>query len=145
TASGTVLAASPVLSSISPEFVLAGSPTFSLTVNGSGFNASSTVQLGSNSLPTTFVNANQLTATVDATTVAHLRWAWISVHSPAPGGGSSTTLPLSFYQVVSLDTNHIRYVRLRGRHTQPSPALRHRLLVTALSPLIRLPEASVRR
>jgi uncharacterized repeat protein (TIGR01451 family) len=108
-ATGVAYSANPVLSSISPEFIQAGSPTTTLTVNGSNFTSSSTVQLGSVSLPTTLVNSNQLTATVDASNLAKLGWAWVSVSSSAPGGGTSAVLPLSVYQVVSLDSNRMHY------------------------------------
>jgi len=109
TATGTVFNGTPVLTSISPEFVQAGSPSFTLTVNGSNFTSASTVQLGSVALPTTLVNANQLSATVDASDVASLGWAWVFVNSPAPGNGNSASLPLSVYQVLSLDSNRMHY------------------------------------
>lgn len=109
TATGSAYNTSPVLSSISPEFVQAGSATFTLTVNGSGFSPSSTVQLNSLSLPTSFVSSTQLTATVSASNVANLGWWWIYVTTPTPGGGTSESVPLTVYQVLSLDSNRMHY------------------------------------
>jgi hypothetical protein len=89
--------------------VKAGSGSFTLQVNGSGFNSSSSIQLNGNALSTTFVSPSQLTATVDASSVATLGWATISVANPSPGGGTSSTLPLTVFSVVSLDTNHLSF------------------------------------
>jgi hypothetical protein len=100
---------SPTMASISPAFVQAGSSTFTLTVNGSGFAPSSTVQLNTTALATTFISAAQLTATVDASSVAALGWTTINVTSPTPGGGASSSLPLSIFQVISLDVNRMTF------------------------------------
>lgn len=105
--SGNNFNPSPALATISPAFVQAGAASFTLTVNGSGFASSSTVQLNGTALPTTFVNASQLTATVDSSNVASLGWGWVNVSSPSPGGGTSSSLPLSVYQVLSLDVNRL--------------------------------------
>lgn len=106
---GSTYNPAPALTSISPEFVQAGSASFTLTVNGSGFASNSVVQLNSTALATTFVSANQLTAAVPASDVAGLGWAWISVTSPIPGGGTSSSLALTTYQVVSLDINRMTF------------------------------------
>lgn len=104
---GTLYDPSPVMASINPAFVEAASGSFTLTVNGYGFASNSIVQLNSTALPTTFVSAFQLTATVDASYVAALGWAWVNVVNPAPGGGTSQALPLTTYQVISLDVNRL--------------------------------------
>lgn len=109
TVTGSTYNPAPRLTSISPEFVQAGSASFTLTVNGSGFASNSTVQLNSTPLVTTFVSANQLTAAVPASDVAGLGWAWISVTNPIPGGGTSSSLALTTYQVISLDINRMTF------------------------------------
>jgi uncharacterized repeat protein (TIGR01451 family) len=106
---GVVYAPAPAVTSIAPAFVQAGSSSFTLTVNGSGFATNSAVQLNSISLPTTLVSSTQLTATVPASAVASLGWAWVNVTNPAPGGGTSGNLPLTTYSVVSLDINRMAY------------------------------------
>ena len=106
---GSAYNPAPALTSISPAFVQEGSASFTLTVNGSGFASNSTVQLNSTALATTFVSANQLTAAIPASDVASLGWAWISVTSPTPGGGNSSILALTIYQVISLDINRMTF------------------------------------
>jgi uncharacterized repeat protein (TIGR01451 family) len=109
TVTGSTYSSTPAITSISPAFVQAGSSSFTLTVNGSGFASNSTVQFNSAALPTTFVNASQLTATVGASSVSSLGWAWINVTTPLPGGGTTSNVPLTVYQVVSLDVNRMNF------------------------------------
>lgn len=99
----------PALVSISPTAVQAGSKDTTLTINGSGFSANSTAQLGGSALSTSFVSATHLTATVPAARLASLGWSPVSVVTPAPGGGSSNVLPLSVYNVLTIGVNHILY------------------------------------
>jgi hypothetical protein len=83
----------PVVASISPGFANAGGAAFTLTVNGSGFVASSTVYWGTSALTTTYVSATQLTAQVPATDLASAGVAVaVTVVTPAPGGGTSNAL-----------------------------------------------------
>jgi len=99
------------VSSISPAFAQACSAAFTLTVNGSGFVSGSQIELNSNALTTTLVNSSQLSASVPASDVASLGWAWINVvnPNPLPGGGTSGSLPLTIYRVISLDVNHMGF------------------------------------
>jgi hypothetical protein len=87
----TVSAVVPMISSISPTSVTAGSATFPLTVTAIGvtFTTESTVMWGSTALATTFVNVAELTAQVPAALVATQGGATVTVVSPAPGGGTS--------------------------------------------------------
>ncbi|HEY6374494.1 MAG TPA: IPT/TIG domain-containing protein, partial [Edaphobacter sp.] len=54
-------------------------------------------------------NSTQLTATVPAANLTTLGWAAISISNPAPGGGISSSTPLSIYNVITLGVNHILY------------------------------------
>lgn len=72
----------PTLSSISPTSAVAGSPAFTLTVNGSGFVSASTVQWNGTARPTTFVSSTQLTAAIPATDIGTSGTATIAVSSP---------------------------------------------------------------
>ncbi len=59
--------ATPVVTSISPNTVVAGSPNITLTVNGTGFlNNNSTVTFNGVAKTTTFVSATQLTAAISS-------------------------------------------------------------------------------
>jgi sugar lactone lactonase YvrE len=82
----------PSLTSLSPAFTSAGSATFTLTVNGSGFTGASSIVWGSSALTTQFVSATQLTAPVPASDIAAAGVASLTVQTPAPGGGTSNTL-----------------------------------------------------
>jgi len=59
----------PVIDSISPESQPVLTPTFTLTVTGSGFNQTSTIYANGNPIPTTRVSETSLTAEVDLTSV----------------------------------------------------------------------------
>ena len=94
TASGTLTIdpAAPAISSISPAFMAAGSAAFTLTVNGSGFTANSTIYWGTSAVATQYGNAAQLTAQVTAADIAASGTSMITVQTPAPGGGTSNSL-----------------------------------------------------
>ena len=109
TASGNFFVIAPVLTGISPNFVQAGSSDFTLTVTGAGFNESSTVNLGTAALITSYVSPTQLTATVAAANIANYGWASITVSSPSPGGGVSQIVPLTIYGLVNVPANEILF------------------------------------
>jgi len=60
----------PAVTSFSPAGATAGGPSFTLTVNGAGFVQGAQITFNSNSLPTTFVGASQLTANIPASAIA---------------------------------------------------------------------------
>ncbi len=109
TITGSAYNLPPQITSISPASIVSGSTATVLTVNGSGFASSSSIQVGGSALPTTFVSATQLMATVPATALATLGWTPVTVSSPAPGGGTANVVPLSIYSVITLGLNHILY------------------------------------
>lgn len=81
--------ASPALSSIAPSSTTAGSPSFTLTANGSNFINGSFINWNGTALTTTFVSSTVLTATVPAANIANAGTATVTVFTPAPGGGTS--------------------------------------------------------
>src|SRR5271157_864401 len=90
----------PSITSISPSSITAGGPTFTLTVNGSGYlAANSVVQVNGSNRPTVFKSAIQLTATIFATDIASPATLQITVFNPlatAPNGGfTSNAAPLA--------------------------------------------------
>jgi hypothetical protein len=72
-----------------PDATAPGSSGFTLTVNGTGFVSGSTVYWNGAALPTTFVSASQLTATVSSSEVATAGTSSVTVFNPAGGGGTS--------------------------------------------------------
>jgi pseudomonalisin len=83
-------ASTPVITSISPSSVIAGSGAFTLTVNGTGFTSSSTVGWNGSSLPTFFGSATQLTASVTGTLAAAAGTASITVSNAGVVSNTAT-------------------------------------------------------
>ena len=85
----------PRITSISPDAAAAGSPAFTLIVNGSGFVTTSSVRFAGNDLPTTFVTSSQLSVVVPASSLAGSAAVPVTVFNPAPGGGTSNAATFS--------------------------------------------------
>lgn len=75
-----------------PSSIAPGGSAFTLTVNGTGFLSTSTIDFDGNSLATTFINQGQLQANVPATSIASAGSHSITVNSPKPGGGNSNAI-----------------------------------------------------
>ncbi len=86
---GTAVNPVPAIRSIAPTTTAAGSPAFPLTVNGTGFVASSIVSWDGAPLATSYDSATQLTASIPASLVATPGAALLTVTNPTPGGGTS--------------------------------------------------------
>jgi len=82
----------PTLSAISPASVVTNGASFTLTLSGTGFNTSSSVNFNGSAVPTTFVDAATLKAQIPTLTVAQSYP--VAVVNPAPGGGTSASLSL---------------------------------------------------
>lgn len=80
----------PVLNGLSPSNISAGGGSFTLTVSGSGFVPTSKVRWDSSERPTTYFGASELRAAIPATDIASAGSKNITVHTPSPGGGTST-------------------------------------------------------
>ncbi|PYU21136.1 MAG: hypothetical protein DMG32_21320 [Acidobacteria bacterium] len=89
----------PAITSISPNPVVALGPSFTLTVNGSGFIRGSVVRFDGSPTPTTFISATQLQAQISSNQIISIGQHSITVFNPAPGGGTSNSATLT---VVSL-------------------------------------------
>jgi photosystem II stability/assembly factor-like uncharacterized protein len=79
----------PTISNINPSSIIEGSPTFTITVNGSQFDSSSTIKWGDQTLTTTFVNSTQLTAEVPESYLTNANVFDVTVYNPPLGGGNS--------------------------------------------------------
>jgi hypothetical protein len=85
----------PTITSISPTSATTGGATFTLTVNGTNFIASSVVKWNGTVLTTSFVGATQVTAQVPASDLATSGSASVTVTNPTPGGGTSGAASLT--------------------------------------------------
>ncbi|WP_169747156.1 IPT/TIG domain-containing protein [Edaphobacter aggregans] len=88
----TINAAAPMLTSLSPNTVVAGSAGFDLTVNGTGFTNSAAVTWNGTNRPTAFVSSTQLKATLSTADIATAGNATIDVVQ----GGIHAASQLSF-------------------------------------------------
>ncbi len=92
----------PVLSSVSPLSVVAGSTvTTSITVSGSGFDLLSEVLVNGTGRPTTFKSSNSLTAELATGDLAAAGTYTVQVENPTPGGGTSQVLYFSVVPATS--------------------------------------------
>src|SRR5882724_8218220 len=82
-----------------PDATAPGGAQFTLTVNGTGFVANSSVNWNGSALATTYVTAAKLTAIVPAADIANAGTAWITVVNPPPGGGTSK---VAFFPITNL-------------------------------------------
>ena len=85
---GTVATLS--IASLSPNSATAGGPTFTLTLNGSGFLAGSTVRWNGSALSTSYVSGTQLNASVPAGQITSQGTASVTVVNP--GGTTSNAV-----------------------------------------------------
>lgn len=85
-----------------PDTVAPNGPAFTLTVNGTGFAAGSTVYWNGRARTTTFVNQSQLKAGIPAPDIAKADTAAVTVVNPRPGGGSSNEVFFSFAPASSV-------------------------------------------
>jgi subtilisin family serine protease len=88
----SVTSPTPSITDVSPSRVRAGGAAV-LTITGSGFNVLSTVQWNGTAVPTTIVNTTKLQASIPAAEIS-VGTSTVSVLNPAPGGGSSNSLPV---------------------------------------------------
>ena len=94
----------PVITSLSPPVRGLNTGAFVLTVHGSGFVGNSTVRWNGSNRATTFVSPNQLTAQIPATDVQAIQTVPVTVFTPAPGGGTSSTANFNITSCVSLNS-----------------------------------------
>jgi hypothetical protein len=83
------------LMNLSPMSVNAGSGSFQLTATGNGFTAQSVIDFNGAALPTTFVSATSLMATVPASAVTCGGSVPVTVSDPALGSTNALTFNLS--------------------------------------------------
>ena len=82
----------PVLNSLSPTGIIAGSSSFTLTATGSGFVNGSVIEWNGTPLTTTYSSTTQLSAVVPASNIAVAGTASVTVFSTTPGGGTSVVV-----------------------------------------------------
>lgn len=84
----------PEVASVTPDALPAGSAAAEITLSGEGFLKDSVVKATGKKLPSTFINAQTLSAKLATADYAGRSEIGISVLNPEPGGGESAPLPL---------------------------------------------------
>jgi hypothetical protein len=99
----------PVILSIDPSTVIAGSPSFTLTVNGANFAAGAIVKANGFSQLTNVVSSSQLTATIQTSVIATAGNVSITVTNPGSTTSSAVTLTVAPNQptITSLDPTSV--------------------------------------
>ena len=90
----TVLNLAPMLTTLVPNSIIAGSPDFTLTLTGDNFVKTSIVNFNGRPVVSTYISKTQLQATIPATAITAPGSYSVKVTNPTPGGGE--TAPLSF-------------------------------------------------
>jgi hypothetical protein len=92
----------PVVTSLSPANIYAGSPATTVIVKGSGFLSSSLAYIYNQQGPlvTTYVSSTELKAQIPASSLSYAVTEQLYVTNPTPGGGTSGNLQL---QVLDLE------------------------------------------
>jgi len=86
-------------SSVQAATVLVAATSSVVALNGGGFTSQSAITANGTSLATTFVSATQLTATVPASLIASPGVLQLMVSTPAPGGGTTSSLSFTVLAV----------------------------------------------
>lgn len=87
----------PVITSLSPSSIT-GATTFTLTVNGTGFQSGAAIKWNGTNMTTTFVSSTQLTAVINKyydTLSSYPGSVTISVLNPDSGRSTGTSLPVT--------------------------------------------------
>ncbi|MGB6946304.1 MAG: IPT/TIG domain-containing protein [Bryobacteraceae bacterium] len=89
----TINPPNPAITSTSPSSAIAGGAGFTLTINGTGFVAGATVQLGNLNLVTTFISSSQVTAFVPASVISSPATPLVTVINPDGNNAGLDTFP----------------------------------------------------
>ena len=103
----------PAIVTISPNSYDQGGPRFTLSVVGSNFISSSTVQWKGSPRPTTLVSSQLVTAEISSSDISAAGPDAVTVVNPAPGGGSSNPKDFSVPCVIPAPTAAASQTRAR--------------------------------
>ncbi len=107
----------PTVSLISPSTRLAGSPSFTLNVQGTNFRNGSTIRWNGAPRATTFTSVSALSATISAADVANAGTVTVTVSTPSPGGGTSAGVSFTITNPVPALSSVTPNVLLTGSGT----------------------------
>src|SRR4051812_23861150 len=82
----------PVILNVSPDTVVAGSGSFTLTVNGANFESGAAIRFNNVAIGTTRVSDSKLTATIASGSILNAGTANITTTNPGSAPSSSVQL-----------------------------------------------------
>ena len=91
----TVTPPPPVITSLSPASVAAGSAAFTLTVNGSNFILGMNIRWGTTWVGANVISSTQLTTTIPASLIATAGTAGVQVYGSGQGWSNSTSITIN--------------------------------------------------
>jgi len=91
----------PSITALSPNSSQLGGAAFNLSVVGTNFISSSSVEWNAASMPTTFVSGALLTAAIPASAIASAGPDSVTVANPGPGGGTSNSVNFAVPCVIA--------------------------------------------
>jgi hypothetical protein len=94
----------PTLTSMSPQHIVVGAPSFTLTVTGTNFNSTSVINWNTTALTTALVSSTSLTASVPQALYATAGTSKISVVNSGTGGGTSAQLTFTIVAQLAITT-----------------------------------------
>lgn len=93
----------PSLTSIDPSSIIAGSPDFTLTLNGDNFLTTSAVSFNNQQVSFQYISKTQIQTTILSSAITTPGNYPVKVMNPAPGGGESNSNILTFVVKPALD------------------------------------------
>ena len=93
----------PLITSLNSPTVQIKNGSMTVQVTGANFYPASVIEINGTPQLTKYSSGQQLQATLQSTFTNAIGEISVSVVNPAPGGGSSPAVPLTRYQVLSLD------------------------------------------
>ena len=116
----------PVVASLSPAGVNAGSGAFTLAVSGAGFVSGARARWNGSDRATNFASGTLLLASITATDIASPGTAWVSVWNPTPGGGGSNALTFNISaagSTLDVSPEFLNFDALEGAASPPGQVL----------------------
>lgn len=100
-----VAATTPAITSLSPSTVVAGNPTLTLTVDGTGFAADAQILWNGNPLTTQFVSPTQVKVQIDAGLLANGQIVGVAVRNQLPDARISSSAVFEIQPKLTNNSN----------------------------------------
>ena len=102
---GDPATATPTVTALSPSTAVAGGAGFTLVLSGTNFSSTSTVLWNGQVRATTWVSASTLNAQINASDIASISTAFVTVSNASTGGGTSGGQSFSVTAVIPTVTS----------------------------------------